>query len=176
MRADEIFAGFIVDVLPAGVRGLLIAGVFAAAMSTLSSSINALSSTTAYDFWAAARPEADERRILRVGRIGAAVWTVLLVAAAIGFIPLSEGSTAVEVSLGIASLVYGGLLGAFALARFSRRATSRSARLGIVLGIGSVTALWIVARDAVAWPWFVLIGTAVTVAAGLLAGRGPRRS
>ncbi|MXX67765.1 MAG: sodium/solute symporter [Gemmatimonadales bacterium] len=170
VRADEIFAGFIVEALPAGVRGLLIAGVFAAAMSTLSSSINALSSTAAYDFWAAARPEADERRVLRVGRIAAVLWTVLLVAAAIGFIPLSEESTAVEVSLGIASLVYGGLLGAFALARFSRRATSRSARLGIAVGIGSVTAIWIGARAAVAWPWFVLIGTAVTVAVGLLAG------
>lgn len=169
-RSDEIFAGFIVEALPAGVRGLLIAGVFAAAMSTLSSSINALSSATAYDFWAAARPGADERRILRVGRIGAVVWTVLLVAAAIGFIPLSEESTAVEVSLGIASLVYGGLLGAFALARFSRRATSPSVRLGIVVGIGSVTAIWIGARAAVAWPWFVLIGAAVTVAVGLLAG------
>ena len=175
VRSDEIFAGFIVEALPAGVRGLLIAGVFAAAMSTLSSSINALSSTAAYDFWAAARPEADERRILRVGRIAAVAWTVLLVAAAIGFIPLSEESTAVEVSLGIASLVYGGLLGAFALARFSRRATSRSARLGIALGIGSVTAIWIGARAAVAWPWFVLIGTAITVTVGLLTGRSPRR-
>ena len=182
-RSDEIFAGFIVEALPAGVRGLLIAGVFAAAMSTLSSSINALSSATAYDFWAAARPGVGEgtdegtheRRILRVGRVGAVVWTVLLVAAAIGFIPLSEDSTAVEVSLGIASLVYGGLLGAFALARFSRRATSASTRLGIVVGIGSVTAIWIGARAAVAWPWFVLIGAAVTVAVGLLAGGRARR-
>ncbi len=176
-RSDEIFARFIVEALPAGVRGLLIAGVFAAAMSTLSSSINALSSATAYDFWAAARPEADEERILRVGRIWSVAWTALLVAAAIGFIPLSEESTAVEVSLGIASLVYGGLLGAFALARFSRRATSASTRLGIAVGIGTVTAIWIGARAAVAWPWFVLIGAAVTVAVGLLAGvrRAPGR-
>ncbi|WP_419947836.1 sodium:solute symporter [Candidatus Palauibacter sp.] len=181
-RSDEIFARFIVEALPAGVRGLLIAGVFAAAMSTLSSSINALSSTTAYDFRARSRSRrepgaepgadpgaaADERRILRVGRIAAAVWSVLLVAAAIGFIPLSEESAAVEVSLGIASLVYGGLLGAFALARFSPRATSGSVRFGVAAGIASVTAVWIFARAAVAWPWFVLIGAAVTVAVGLL--------
>ena len=178
-RSDEIFARFIVEALPAGVRGLLIACVFAAAMSTLSSSINALSSTTAYDFWGRTRAgagnradaAADERRILRVGKIAAAVWTVLLVAAAIGFIPLSEGNAAVEVALGIASLVYGGLLGGFALARFSRRATSGSARLGIAVGIASVTCVWVFARAAVAWPWFVLIGAAVTVAVGLLGGR-----
>ena len=197
-RSDEIFARFIVEALPAGVRGLLIACVFAAAMSTLSSSINALSSTTAYDFWARSRSRsrvgvggradagadagADERAILRVGRIAAAVWTVLLVAAAIGFIPLSEGNAAVEVSLGIASLVYGGLLGAFALARFSRRATSGSVRLGIAVGIASVTAVWVFARSAVAWPWFVLIGAAVTVTVGLLAcgpgvaGASPKKS
>ncbi|WP_420637392.1 sodium:solute symporter [Candidatus Palauibacter sp.] len=177
-RSDEIFARFIVEALPAGVRGLLIACVFAAAMSTLSSSINALSSTTAYDFWAraGAAAGADERRILRVGKIAAAVWTVLLVAAAIGFIPQSEESAAVEVSLGIASLVYGGLLGGFALARFSRRATSGSVRLGIALGIASVACVWMFGRAAVAWPWFVLIGAAVTVAVGLFAGRRPRRS
>ena len=186
-RPDEIFARFIVEALPVGVRGLLIAAVFAAAMSTLSSSINALSSATAYDF--RARPGAgdkkgdetgdeigDERRILRAGRIAAVVWTVLLVAAAIGFIPLSEDSAAVEVSLGIASLVYGGLLGGFALARFSRRATGRSARLGIAVGIASVTAVWLFARAAVAWPWFVLIGAAITVAVGLAAARPPVRS
>ena len=187
-RSDEIFARFIVEALPAGVRGLLIAGVFAAAMSTLSSSINALSSTTAYDFWARARKRAgagegagggdgtdDERAILRAGRVAAAVWSVLLVAAAVGFIPLSEDSAAVEVSLGIASVVYGGLLGAFALARFSRRATGRSVRVGIVAGILSVTAIWVFARAALAWPWFVPIGAAVTVTIGLLlAGRGTR--
>ena len=180
-RSDEIFARFIVEALPAGVRGLLIAAVFAAAMSTLSSSINALSSTTAYDFRARTRggtkpgvergadPDvADERRTLRIGRIAAAVWTVLLVSAAIGFIPLSEESAAVEVSLGIASLVYGGLLGAFALARFSPRATSGSVRVGVVAGIASVTAVWVFARAAVAWPWFALIGASVTVAVGLL--------
>lgn len=185
-RSDEIFARFIVEALPAGVRGLLIAGVFAAAMSTLSSSINALSSTTAYDFWARARKRAgagdgagdgadDERAILRAGRVAAAVWSVLLVAAAVGFIPLSEDSAAVEVSLGIASVVYGGLLGAFALARFSRRATGGSVRVGIVAGILSVTAIWVFARAALAWPWFVPIGAAVTVTIGLLlAGRGTR--
>ena len=194
-RSDEIFARFIVEALPAGVRGLLIAGVFAAAMSTLSSSINALSSTTAYDFWARARKRAgagegsgaspsggaetepgtvDEAAILRAGRVAAAVWSVLLVAAAVGFIPLSEDSAAVEVSLGIASVVYGGLLGAFALARFSRRATGRSVRVGIVAGILSVTAIWVFARAALAWPWFVPIGAAVTVTVGLLLA--PRRT
>ncbi len=175
-RSDEIFAAFIIEALPAGVRGLLIAGVFAAAMSTLSSSINSLASAAAYDYWAAARPEADDRTLLGVGRWLTVVWTVLLIAAAIAFIPLSRQSAAVEVALGIASLVYGGLLGAFALARFVPRADGRAAILGIVVGIGSVTTLWALARAAVAWPWFVAIGTAVTFGVGLAASRLRARS
>ncbi len=170
-RSDEIFARFIIEALPVGVRGLLIAGVFAAAMSTLSSSINSLASATAYDFWAAARPNASERDILRVGRVGTAVWTLLLVGAAIGFIPFSRESTAVEVSLGIASLVYGGLLGAFVLARFTSRVDGRAVRIGMMVGIGSVTVVWVTARALVAWPWFVLLGTAITIVTGLLAAR-----
>ena len=172
-RSDEIFARFIVESLPTGVRGLLIAGVFAAAMSTLSSSINSLASATAYDFWAASRPGADERDLLRAGRASTIVWAGLLVGAAIAFIPLSRDSAAVEVSLGIASLVYGGLLGAFALARFDPAADGRAARIGLVAGIGTVTVVWAIARAAVGWPWFVLLGTIVTLAAGALAARLP---
>ncbi len=170
-RSDEIFATFIIEALPAGVRGLLIAGVFAAAMSTLSSSINALASATAYDFWAAARPAADEGEVLRIGRMWTVVWTVLLVGSAVAFIPLSRESAAVEVSLGIASMVYGGLLGTFALARFFPQVGGLSARIGLLFGIGSVTIIWALARSLIAWPWFVLLGTAITVATGLLVTR-----
>ena len=169
-RSDEIFARFILESLPTGLRGLLIAAVFAAAMSTLSSSINSLASTTAYDFWTAARPDADDREMLRIGRAATWVWAVLLVLAAIAFIPMSRDSAAVEVSLGIASLVYGGLLGAFGLARFRPEIGPRAARLALTVGILGVTAVWLFARAAVAWPWHVLIGTALTVATGLLAG------
>jgi len=167
-RSDEIFARFILESLPSGVRGLLIAAVFAAAMSTLSSSINSLASTTAYDFWTAARPEADDAEVLRIGRVATWAWAVLLVLAAIAFIPMSRDSAAVEVSLGIASLVYGGLLGAFGLARFRPDIGPRAARLALAAGILGVTAVWLFARAHVAWPWYVLIGTALTTATGLL--------
>ncbi|MEJ2541742.1 MAG: sodium:solute symporter, partial [Gemmatimonadota bacterium] len=172
-RSDEIFARFIVEELPPGLTGLLIAGVFAAAMSSLSSSINALASASAYDFWApGAGAEDDEERILRAGKAFTFLWSVLLVGGAVAFIPMSEGSTAVEVALSIASLVYGGLLGAFALAATGTRADARSVRLGMLAGITTVTALWIGAPDAVAWPWYVPIGSALTVTLGWVLGRG----
>jgi hypothetical protein len=72
----------------------------------------------------------------------------------------------VEVALGIASLVYGGLLGAFALGVFTRRPGQISAMVGIAVGIGTVTLL----RDEMAWPWYVLVGSTVTFVTGSLAG------
>ena len=177
--SDEIFARFVVEELPPGISGLLVAGVFAAAMSSLSSSINSLASATAYDFWAPlAGSEDDETRTLRAGKLFTVVWATLLVGGGVLFIPLSEGNTAVEVALAIASMVYGGLLGTFVLAVRSRRADQRSAIVGMIAGIGVVAAIWWFARADVAWPWFVPIGTAVTTAVGWVLGRGttPSRS
>ena len=159
---DEIFALFIVEQLPPGITGLLIAGVFAAAMSSLSSSINSLASATAYDYWApivGARD--DEGRILRAGKVFTLVWAGLLTLGAVLFIPLSTGTTAVE-----ASLVYGGLLGAFALGIFTKRPGQVAVIIGVVVGIGTVTIL----RNEMAWPWYVLVGSVVTFVAGSFVG------
>ena len=177
--SDEIFARFVVEELPRGISGLLVAGVFAAAMSSLSSSINSLASATAYDFWAPLTgAEGDEARTLRAGKLFTLVWATLLVGGGVLFIPLSEGNAAVEVALAIASMVYGGLLGTFILAVRSQRADQRSAIIGMITGIGVVTTIWVFARADVGWPWFVPIGTAVTTAVGWVLGQGstPHRS
>lgn len=171
-RSDEIFALFIVQQLPPGVTGLLIAGIFAAAMSSLSSSINSLASASAYDFWAPLRGlSGDEARVLRAGKGFTLLWAGLLIGGAVVFIPLSRGTTAVEVALGIASVVYGGLLGAFALGVMVERADQRSVIAGMVVGIGTVMAIWLTVPDRVAWPWFVCIGTVVTFGVGWVFGR-----
>ena len=194
-RSDEIFARFIIAEMPVGVRGLLIAGVFAAAMSSLSSSINSLASASAYDFWGplvgrrrgnadapagagarrtpgtGARPAdapAGDRAMMRAGKVFTLVWAGLLIAGAIVFIPLSEGSAAVEVALAAASMAYGGLLGAFALGVLTRRVSQAGAIVGMIAGVGTVVAIWAMARDVVAWPWFVFIGLVVTMAVGSL--------
>lgn len=170
--SDEIFARFIVDQLPPGLTGLLIAGIFAAAMSSLSSSINSLASASAYDFWAPLRGfEGDEQRILRVGKRLTLLWASLLIGGAILFIPLSTRTSAVEVALGIASVVYGGLLGAFGLGVLSERADGRSTSIGMAVGIGLVMTIWLLIPQHVAWPWFVLIGSTVTFAVGWFLGR-----
>jgi Na+/proline symporter len=171
-RSDEIFALFIVQELPPGVTGLLVAGIFAAAMSSLSSSINSLASASAYDFWAPLRGLVGrEDRILKAGKAFTLLWAALLVGGAVVFIPLSTRTSAVEVALGIASVVYGGLLGAFGLGILAERADGRGTALGMIAGIGVVMVIWLTIPDRVAWPWFVLIGTTVTFAVGWVLGR-----
>ncbi len=174
-RPDAIFPLFIVEGLPSGVTGLLMAGVFAAAMSSLSSSINSLASASAYDFWAPMRGVTDDGKILQAGRAFTLIWSALLVGGAVLFIPLSEGTSAVEVALAIASLVYGGLLGAFLLGIRRAPASSVAVAAAMSAGIGVVTLIWFFFTEAVAWPWFVPIGAAVTFAVGsILAGKGNR--
>ncbi|HUP51327.1 MAG TPA: sodium:solute symporter [Longimicrobiales bacterium] len=172
--SDEIFALFIVEQLPPGVTGLLIAGVFAAAMSSLSSSINSLASAAAYDYWAPmVGAQDDEARLLRAGRAFSLLWAALLIAGATLFIPLSRGTAAVEVALGIASLVYGGLLGAFALGVLTKRPGQAAAIVGMASGIGVVTLL----RDQMAWPWYALVGSVITFVVGSAMGHfGPVRT
>jgi solute:Na+ symporter, SSS family len=171
--ADAIFATFIIQEMPAGLAGLLIAGVFAAAMSSLSSSINSLASASAYDFWAPlAGAQGDEERTFRAGRRFTLLWAALLIGAAVAYIPMSEDGTAVEVALTIASLVYGGLLGAFLLGVLDRRAVQTGVIVGMLAGIGVVTSIWIrgawfLGGGSVGWPWFVLIGTVVTFLVGM---------
>ena len=164
--SDEIFARFIIDEMPTGLRGLLIAGVFAAAMSSLSSSINSLASASAYDFWGPLTGRRDDRSVMMAGKVFTLVWAGLLIAGAIVFIPLSRGTAAVEVALAAASMAYGGLLGAFALGVLTRRVTQTGALVGMTAGVGTVVAIWATARDAVAWPWFVFIGLVVTMVVG----------
>ena len=114
----------------------------------------------------------DDARIGRVGRLLTLVWAAALVAGAWVFLEVGRNAAAVEIALGIASIVYGGLLGAFVLATRSRRADERSVALGMLAGIALVAWLAWVRPDLVAWPWYVLIGATVTAVLGWMLGRG----
>ena len=113
MPADEIFSRFILNQLPAGLSGLMVAGILAAAMSTISSSINALASSMTHDLYANWTGEKDPVRLYRIGRIFSAVWGLALIGAAFFFERLGHmGDTPVVVlALSIASITYGALLG-----------------------------------------------------------------
>jgi SSS family solute:Na+ symporter len=184
-RPDAIFPRFIVDVMPPGFTGLVIAAVLAAAMSTISSSINSLAAATVHDLYlplTGRRPA--EAALLRTSKRFTLVWAAVLVAGALLY--RNEGTPVVTIALSIASFTYGGLLGAFLLGLLVAQARQRDAIAGMAVGITVMSAVvfaaplsaWVPALApllgpvlGVAWPWFVLIGTTLTFATGWLLSR-----
>lgn len=180
---DEIFAQFIVQELPTGISGLIVAALFAAAMSSLSSSLNSLSSTTTYDLII---PYWNKNKIhneLKISRASTLIWGAVLTISAVSFawLQLSEGErpAIVELGLGIASYTYGGLLGVFLLGLFSQRPITKDALIGFFSGLilllfivnGPVQALLPGNGLIIAWPLYTLIGSATVVVVGLLSSR-----
>lgn len=182
--SDEIFPRFIVEVMPPGMTGLVVAAILAAAMSTVSGSLNSLAAATTHDIYlplTGRRP--DDPGVLRIGKIFTMVWATILIGGALLFLLGSRDTPVVVVALSIASFTYGGLLGGFSLALFWPRAIQRDAILGMSIGILTMTFV-VFARQlsaaiptladtlrpfvGIAWPWYVLIGTTITLTAGIL--------
>lgn len=155
---DRIYPEFIWEFLPPGVAGLVMAAILAAAMSNLSAALNALASTTVMDFWKPlARKARSETDYLRIARWVTVFWGgVLLV---IAFLARSVQSV-LEYGLGIASIVYGALLGTFLLGVLTRRVGERAAMCGMAAGLA--LNIYLKFGTTVAWTWYVLIGTAAT--------------
>ncbi len=167
---DRIYPQYIWHNLPTGVAGLVIAAILAAAMSNLSAALNSLSSTTIMDFYKLRRPGLAENRYLRLAKIATLFWGGVLLA--IGILARNVKSV-LEAGLGIASILYGALLGVFLLGLLNQRASERSAMVGMSAGIAvnlllaiNKYALWF---PPVAWTWYVLIGTTLTIAVSLAA-------
>jgi len=175
LKGDAVFPKFIVEQVPTGLSGLIIAGLLAAAMSTISGSISSISSSTVFDLWASTRrgQAASEEHKLRLSRRVSFVWAVLLTGAALLFV--GTGQAVVELALSIASFTYGGFLGLFFLA-VRGRTTARAAAAGFLTGVGVM--VFVVLGTKLAWPLYTLAGGLVTVAVALAvhaatAGRPP---
>lgn len=174
LTGDEIFAAFVVEKLPTGLSGLVIAGILSAAMSTVSSSLNSLASAATHDFYAPLTGRRDTRHLLKVGRWATLGWALVLVAGALSF--GSPDQPVVELALSITSITYGGLLGVFILGGISEGTGQRGAIAAIT--VATLAMLIIVFAKpgpfaALAWPWYVPLGTLIAVGTGLLASRIP---
>lgn len=181
-RPDEIFPRFIVEAMPPGLTGLVIAAILAAAMSTVSAALNSLSAATTHDIYLPLTGRrADDPGVLRIGKIFTLVWAVILVGGALMY--RAQGTPVVVVALSVASFTYGGLLGGFFLGMLWRRAIQRDAILGMAVGIAVMTlvvfakplsaaypglATTLAPLGGIAWPWYVLIGTTITMLVGVL--------
>lgn len=181
-RPDAIFPRFIVEVMPPGLTGLVIAAILAAAMSTVSGALNSLASATLHDLYLPlTKKQADDPDVLKISKSFTLLWAAILIGGAMLY--RNEGTPVVTIALSIASFTYGGLLGAFFLAILVSRARQRDAMTGMIVGIGTMSFVvfakalggWFPALAPtlapfarIAWPWYVLIGTSLTFVTGLL--------
>ncbi len=168
LLSDRVFPHFIVTHLPPGVVGLVSAAIFAAAMSTLSSSLNSSSAATVVDFYV---PLTGGRRsrghYVRASRAATAWWGAVQIAVALLAIRLS--ARVVDEVLGIASFTNGVILGLFLLGTFDRRANPRAAFAGALAGVAVLLAIKF--ASAVSWQWYVLAGSLTTCTVGIAAAR-----
>lgn len=185
-RGDEIFPYYIVQQMPPGLAGLLLASIIAAAMSSLSSSLNALASTTWNDVLERINPDLDG---LRASRVITFVWGIVF----IGFASLFQSRTepVVELGLSIAAYTYGGLLGVFLLGIFNQKSRQRDAIVSffttivtmaiVILGVRYIPeAGWMFSFNSselsiayqdirqLAWPWYTTFGAILGYSIGSL--------
>jgi solute:Na+ symporter, SSS family len=164
--SDEIFPKFIVENLPSGISGLVIAGVLASAMGTLSSSISSLASSTHLDLFkmTSRGQRVDAKGDVAWSRAFTLFWGLALIGGAMLF--TDTRNPVVEIGLKIASVTYGGVLGTFFLGLLFPQTTARDAFAGLIAGLLAMVA--ILGLTTIAFTWHTLIGCLVTLAVGNL--------
>jgi len=158
------FPTFVTKHMPIGIVGLLIAAIFAAAMSTIAGELSALSTATVIDFYRRfVRQEASDAHFLRVSRTATAFWGLF---ASVVAVWAAELGSLIEVVNRFGSFFYGSILGVFILAVGFPRATANGAFVGLIAGMGSVA--WTATYTKVAFLWHNVIGAVAVVVVGLV--------
>jgi SSS family transporter len=160
--SDDLFPRFILDELPPGLSGLLIAGILSATMGSLSSALNAMANSTVADLWRAMGRAKDDAATLRLSRVLTVVWAVAMA----GFASLFSDTKGqvVLLGLGIAGYTYGALLGAFILGIVIRRANQIDAVVAFVATVAAMS--YLVRSYPIAFTWYVPLGVVVTLVVG----------
>jgi len=160
---NYVFPTFVMTHLPIGLVGLLIAAIFAAAMSTIAAEMASLSAATVIDFYRRfVRREADDRHYLRVSKLATGFWGLFASGVAVW---AAELGSLIEVVNRFGSFFYGSILGVFILAVGFPRATGTGAFVGLIAGMASVA--WAANFTSVAFLWHNVIGAVAVVMAGM---------
>ena len=171
---DRLYPIYIWQSLPAGVAGLVMAAILAAAMSNLSAALNSLASTTVLDLWkpilggfkggfSESGESASDAVWLARSRHATVVWGMVLMGVAL---LARRWGNVLQAGLAIASIVYGSLLGVFLLGLFTRRVGEIAAMCG--MSVGLVLLLYVRFATPIAFTWYVMIGASATFAAAVL--------
>ena len=168
LASDAIYPTFVLEHLPPGLAGLVVAAILAAA--SVAAALNSLASASTYDFYVPLTGRRDPEHLLKVGRAMTLLWAAVLV---VGAMLVKDRDTPVVVlALSIASITYGGLLGSYVLGGLWPSARQRDVIIAILVGVAVMipVVLGFPRRllPGLAWPWYVPIGTAVTVMVGVL--------
>jgi len=165
---DYLVPLFMVEYLPPGITGLVMAGIFAAAMSSLDSALNSMSAVTMRDFIGRGEKlnHLTERQSLRWSRLCTVIWGVFCTAS--GFWMSRTEATVIELINMIGSAFYGPTLAVFLLGLWTKRANQLGAIAGLMAGVAGNILLWVF-FPSVSWLWWNAIGCCTAFAAGYLA-------
>ena len=168
---NYVFPTFVTTKLPVGLVGLMIAAIFAAAMSSIAAELNSLSTVTVIDFYRRhLKTAATDRHYLTVSKVTTGFWG--LFASGFALYAPNLGSL-IEVVNQVGSYFYGSLLGVFVLAVGVRRATARGAFWGLIAGMLVVAA--VAYTTSVSFLWFNVIGAGAVVVVGVALSHGRPR-
>jgi SSS family transporter len=157
-RPDEVLPLFVVNSLPHGVAGFIVAAIVAAALSP---SINAMAATTVNDFYLKyLKPDADEHTLMRVSRHATIFWGVAQIGVAVAAQWVTQ--SVLDAGLGVLSLAAGPVLGAFLIGVLTTRVGANAMLIGMASGV--VVLGWVWGTGATGWSWYALIGASVTMA------------
>jgi SSS family solute:Na+ symporter len=159
---DRVFPDFITRHLPTGLSGLVVAAIFAAAMS---SSLNSIAATAVNDLYKPLRPRMQDKHYLKVSHLLTLVWGIVQIGVAL--ILRNRNRSALDLALSIASLINGPILGAFLVGTFLKRVSQTPALIAMLVSLG--TMLYIYFATRIAWTWYVFIGSVITFVIAWLA-------
>jgi SSS family solute:Na+ symporter len=168
-QPDFLIPYFLVEYMPTGILGILIAGFFAASMSSIDSALNSLSAASYQDFLLKIKPELagiSNQSQVRFSRLLTIFWGVVATLFALQMIGGSE--TVLELVNKIGSAFYGPILATFWLGMLTRRGTQTGAVIGLVTGVGFNIFLWQFYGSTVSWLWWNVFGFGITFGIGYL--------
>ena len=162
LKPDQVFPNFITEHMPAGLSGLVVAAIFAAA---LSSSLNSIAATAINDLYRPFRQNISDEQLLRLSGILTVVIGVIQIVVAVVF--MQTGESALNLALSVASLINGPILGVFLVGTFLKHAREKHALIGMTASISLM--IYILLGTKIAWPWYALIGSLTTVVVAYIA-------
>lgn len=159
---DRVFPDFITRYLPPGLSGLVVAAIFAAAMS---SSLNAIAATAMNDLYKPLRPRRTDEQYLKVSHLLTLLWGVVQIAVAL--VLRNKNRSALDLALSIASLINGPILGVFLVGVLLKRVSQSPALIGMLVSMTIMLYIYFV--TSIAWTWYVFIGSGITLVVAWLA-------